>query len=225
VPASKIELGLEFRNQRFRDARAGLSALGRQFTIAFGNLDPIIQRELKDMLDTVARAMAERHNVSWTPGVTLPEGERRGLMARRSGAMLRGIKRSVKVEGKGLDDIRGTISGPAIHEFGGKIRAKRAQYLTIPLKSALDAKGVPIKRRARDWTNTFVQKSKRGNLIIFKKGFGGSLIPLYVLKREVTIPPRLGLGVTLDVAVPPFQDRLFDKLLKKILKDIDGGAL
>jgi len=42
----------------------------------------------------------------------------------------------------------------------------------------------------------FIRKSKKGNLILFGKT-GKSIIPLFVLKRSVTIPARRYLSVTL----------------------------
>ena len=75
-----------------------------------------------------------------------------------------------------------------IHEKGGTIQAKYAEYLTMPLPRALTPAGV-VKKPATDWEDTFVQKSKKGNLIIFQKS-GRNIIPLFVLKRKVKIPKR-----------------------------------
>ena len=77
----------------------------------------------------------------------------------------------------------------AIHQFGGIIRAKRAKYLAIPLSTtpAGVARGGPRTVQGK----TFVQRSKRGNLLIFKANEGGGATPLFVLKKQVTIPKRL----------------------------------
>lgn len=85
-----------------------------------------------------------------------------------------------------------------IHEDGGTITPKRVKYLTIPLAAALTASGAPRKASARDWANTFVGKSKGGALIIFQKVGKKSIIPLYVLKRSVTIPARHYMSETLE---------------------------
>lgn len=87
----------------------------------------------------------------------------------------------------------------AIHQFGGTIEAKRSKYLTIPLKAMKTASGV-VKMtigQAIAARKTFFAKSKAGNLILFEnrpKTDGGKNrrpVPLFVLKKSVTIPKRL----------------------------------
>lgn len=91
------------------------------------------------------------------------------------------------------------------------IRPKTAQYLTIPLDAAKTGVGVG-KGSARygPWGETFVAKSKKGNLIIFgrQKMYGsvkvkgekvkglrilrmGKIVPLFLLKKQVQIPARI----------------------------------
>lgn len=218
---NEFKLGFEFRGRRFKDAQKGLNAFAEELGVAVSTLNPVIQRELKDMLDTVAAAMKARHSTPWTAGRKLPSGKRTGKLARRSGKLLRSIADSVKVTGAG-DEIKGEIGAKgfgATHERGATIRAKKAKFLTIPLPAALDSRGIPKKRRARDWPNTFVIKSKRGNLLIVQRK-GKGLLPLYLLRKSVRIPPRLGLGATLEKAVPIFVDRLFDRLVREVNKKI-----
>lgn len=92
------------------------------------------------------------------------------------------------------------------------IRPKHGQYLAIPLEAAKTAAGVARgSPRYGPWTETFVARSKKGNLIIFGKKLsyqgvkvggvrvkglairrvGQNIIPLFVLKREVTIKARI----------------------------------
>jgi hypothetical protein len=59
--------------------------------------------------------------------------------------------------------------------------------------AALDSKGVPLKANPRMWDSTFVATLKAGNLLIFQRQ-GPNIIPLYVQKASVYIPPRLGLS-------------------------------
>lgn len=76
-------------------------------------------------------------------------------------------------------------------------------WLAIPLPSALDKHGVS-KGGPQDsaiFGNTFIAKSKQGNLIIFGKlkytkgkkagETKGDIVPLFVLKHEVKIPVRI----------------------------------
>jgi hypothetical protein len=211
--------------QRYKSAKKGIDAFARKI----GNIMPAdrlnrtISRELKNYLDTVAFAMRERHSVSWDPFLpTLPSGPSKGRLAHRSGSLVDEIEKSVNVTTSGevvAGEIGGGLSPYAlIHEQGGVVRAKKSKYLTIPTRFALDSQGVPLKRKARDWPNTFIQTSKRGNLIIFQKR-GANIVPLYVLKKSVVIPPRLGLGKTLEVTEGPFIDKLF----KLLLDDINSG--
>jgi len=74
------------------------------------------------------------------------------------------------------------------------IRPKTKQYLTIPLPAAKTAAG-RLRGSARSgvFQDTFIAKSKKGNLIVFGK-FGKSkkakLAPLFVLKKKVVITQR-----------------------------------
>ena len=106
-----------------------------------------------------------------------------------------------------------------VHEYGAVIRAKKAKFLTIPLPAALNSKGIPKKMSAREWDKTFIQTSKAGNLIIFRTQ-GRRIIPLYVLKSEVRIKPRLGMGLTLEKGLPRFVDKSVDAMLQAILEDL-----
>lgn len=116
-----------------------------------------------------------------------------GGLATRTG----GLKRSfqMKLTGRTLKSMRLSVVSDspyaAIHEYGGTIRPKKGRYLTIPLDAAKTAAGV-ARGGARMFDNTFVQKSRAGNLIIFQKK-GDRIIPLFVLKESVRIPKRLGL--------------------------------
>jgi phage gpG-like protein len=74
----------------------------------------------------------------------------------------------------------------AIHHFGGVIRPKKKKFLTIPFPGGPADKPVPL--RAADFEDTFVAKG-----IIFqrkKKGKGVRIIPVFILKKSVTMPAR-----------------------------------
>jgi len=169
---------------------------------------------LRQFLDDVAQAMVERHSNPWPSGTT-PQ-----TLSKRSGKLLQSIVSSVNVRGTTFTTIQGFIGGSHIarvQEFGATITPKRAKFLTVPLPAALNENGTPKKQKARDWKNTFVAKSKAGSLIIFQKR-GASIIPLYVLKTSVTIPPRLGLRQTLEVGIPYFVDRAMDSIVRAAMR-------
>jgi hypothetical protein len=169
-----------------------------------------ISQDLYEMLQLVAKRMAALHSNPWRPG-----GSPRDRLYRRSGGGLRSILETIRVKGRKLDQVQGQIGAAfpmAFHEEGGTIQARKSKYLTIPLPAALDAQGMPLKRRARDWKHTFVARSKRGNLLIFQKMPSGDILPLYVLKTSVRIPKRLGMEKAIDQQLPYFEAKAFDAL-------------
>jgi len=211
--AEEIAFEFEFRNQRYRSAEQGLRAFAASLNKAPERMAPALKRELRTFLDGVSRAMQQRHGNPW-PGGTGPK-----TLSRRSGRALQSIAQSIDVRGSTLADIQGSIGGVGYlrtHEYGATIRAKRAKYLTIPLPPALNPDGTPKKRSARDWHDTFVITSKAGNLLIVQKR-AGRIVPLYVLKKEVTIPARLGMRDTLQAGLPLFVDRAMSRMAREAI--------
>ena len=208
-----MNIEFQFRDKRFTDASAGLKAFNDALKKDWDGSAKVLSRELKTFLDSVAQALASRHSGGW------PGGTGADTLSRRTGALVNSIIASVRVNGETFATIQGSIGSDVpyagIQEFGGTIVPKNATYLTIPLPAALDGSGVPLYAKARDWPNTFVARSKAGNLIIFQKR-GSSIVPLYVLKTSVTIPPRLGMKKTLDAGLPYFVGRAMDALVAGI---------
>lgn len=210
--ADAITLGFEFRNKRFRDAEKGLRVFAAELSKDWDGAAKILSAELKDFLDSVALALAQRHGTPW-PGGTGPKS-----LSKRSGDLVASIEKSVRIKGSTFENLEGYISAAfpgVVHEFGATIKPKKAKMLTVPLPAALDGRGVPLKKSARDWPNTFVARSKAGNLIIFQKR-GTEIVPLYVLKSSVKIPPRLGMRQTLETGIPYFVERAMDRMVKGI---------
>lgn len=65
----------------------------------------------------------------------------------------------------------------AIHHYGGTVRPKGHPYLTLPFPG--------VTGKARDYNNTFFAKG-----VLFQKTGNRMYKPLFLLKREVTIPSR-----------------------------------
>jgi hypothetical protein len=210
--AQTFELGFEFRNKRFRDAEKGLRVFVETLNKDWDGAAKVLGAEMKTFLNSVAQALVQRHSSAW-PGGT---GEK--TLSKRSGDLTASIEKSVKITGTTFGDLEGHISAAfpgIVHEFGATIRPKKGKYLTVPLPAALDSRGVPYRRSARDWDNTFVARSKKGNLIIFQRR-GVQITPLYVLKTSVKIPARLGMGQTLNIGIPYFVERAMDRIVKGI---------
>ena len=129
-------------------------------------------------------ALAGSISSNWTgrPGIATITG-----IAKRSGA------EPIGKPGGRFPVINGVVGSnlayARIHELGGTIRPRRAKYLTIPLPATLTAQSGASRGRARDFRDTFIKRSKAGNLIIFREN-GGSITPLFVLKKSVSIPAR-----------------------------------
>lgn len=81
-----------------------------------------------------------------------------------------------------------------------RIVPTRGQYLTIPLAAAKTPAGV-TRGRARDFPDTFVARSRRGQLFIFQRQ-GTAIVPLFLLVKEVVIPARPALRPTLARFIP-----------------------
>lgn len=217
-----LSLAFEYNNRRFRSAEAGLAALARKYDFDLARADAGLRREMRNFMEAVSTALARRHSTPW-PGGTSQPGAVPGTLSRRSGGLQRRLRTSATVSGSIGSELRGIFRGSeimAVHEFGATIRARHARYLTVPLPAALNPDGTPRRQRARDWDNTFVAKSRAGNLIIFQRRSGEETpTPLYVLKKEVYIPPRLGVRATFDAGIDFFVDNAVKAMRDAIIGD------
>lgn len=108
-----------------------------------------------------------------------------------------------------------------IQETGGVIKPRKAKYLAIPLPAALTAAGV-LKKRPRDYRDTFVRTSKSGNLIIFQKvGARGKITALFVLKKSVTVPASRYMSITAEA----MQDKVIDIMSRSVRRQLEGASL
>lgn len=214
---TEFNVHVELKGQRYDSAAAGLRALSGNLGRNMTGVDNIIKNEMRVFLHSVARDLAHVHGGDWQAG-----SSGGSVLRRRSGRAVRSILNSVDVRGHGIDNIRGSIGGAgylAIHETGGTITAKKAQYLTIPLPAALKSNGTPRRARARDWPNTFILKSKKGNLLIVQKQ-GKSILPLYLLRKSVKIPARLGMRRRLQRDTKRFVDRAMAAAHKRMMQNV-----
>jgi hypothetical protein len=211
----KVEF--DFKGKRWENAAQGLQAFAKDLNSSFDRASEVLSGEVRGYLASVAVAIRKRHSQPW-PGGTTDK-----TLSMRSGALVADIEKSVAVTGDRIGNIEGTIGSTLpyarIQEYGGTIYPKHAKFLAIPLTAALDSRGVPLRQGPRFWQNTFVAKSKAGNLLIFQRR-GKDIIPLYVLKDKVTIPARLGLGATIRSQIPYFQERAMNKMLASIRQSI-----
>lgn len=128
-----------------------------------------------------------------------------GLVGRRTGNLARAVKDQVNVIPNGVVGIvwpdPEMVAYGAIQEEGGTVVPKNGQFLAIPLDAMLTGNGVArgTAGQVRDnpggfgFTGTFVHDG----IVFGKQGNRGSIIPLFALKRSVTIPATHYLSTTL----------------------------
>lgn len=111
-------------------------------------------------------------------------------LKRRTGRLASGITYSkASVSGGSLAvNVMSTEPYARIQDVGGKIKARPGSWLTVPLPAALTPVGV-VKAPARRWPNTFFKRTRSGNVVLFQKSTRGPIIPLFVLKKEITLKP------------------------------------
>ena len=209
-----MSIYVEIDGRSYTDIERGFLDMMARFERGLNESGQAVAQEFQEAMQEVAREMVRRHSRGWNGRLINDRAD----LQRRSGEGLRSLLRSVRVsEGTLVDEVSASISGGALsrHETENVTVARRSRYLTIPLPAALDSRGVELKRRARDWQNTFVRRSRRGNLIIFQRTARGP-VPLYLLKTRTRSQPRLGLGVVVDRSLPWWEQRVADAIANNI---------
>lgn len=204
-------------DRAFNDVDAAFSYFAERARGVIGSgLTTVIRRDMLNTLRRIHADMAETHGKSWNG--RMPTGVNH--LFSRSGDSLNDILRSLKTTGSFKDEVVGElrITGTmVIHEAGGTITRKKAKYMTIPLPAACDKRGLPLKASSRDWDNTFVARSKRGNLLIFQRR-GRAVVPLYLLKTSVYMPARLRTMEHMEGQLPYFEQRMFEAVSNALEK-------
>lgn len=219
-----IELTVTLGRTEYGDVLGAMTSLARDIVNAPNAASKPLHSDMRIALQLVANKMRRIHSSAWNGTVKSSNPN----LQKRSGDGLRSIENSIRVTGNasGIANVIGRISTGkmGVHETGAVIRATKSKYLTIPLPAAMDSRGVSLRRRARDWPNTFVKRSRRGNLIIFQKRGRDTIVPLYLLKPEVTIPPRLKMKeAVINDAMPYYQGQIMDRVEAAILEEFARG--
>lgn len=199
--------------KRFDNIASGMRAVadGIEHGVDTGmaSAPSMLMKELR----ALAQKIKQEHSQAWN-GSVFNSGNR---LQSRTGKGMQSIMDSVRLldggTGGKIVAAQITTGKMGIHETGGTIRASGSGYLTIPLPAAMDGRGVPLRQRARDWDNTFVRRSKKGNLLIFRSLPGANdLTPLYILKREVYIKPRLYMEPKFYTQMGYFDNKLWERI-------------
>lgn len=208
-------LTLQYGSKTFGSVQEGMNQVVADLRKSWDGSVREASVALRAYLTEVAQELANRHSKPW------PGGTSDNSLSSRSGEGVRSILRSVKVRGTTWETLSGEIGGRdylGIHEYGGTMIGKGGKMLTIPLPAALNSKGVapPFARQFRD---TFVGRSKKGNLLIFQRR-GAEIVPLYILVDKVTIRPRLGMRKELEAQIPYFIEQATDRVVNEIMRQI-----
>lgn len=156
-------------------------------------------------------------------------------LKRRTGALARSLRRTPASPEKlvAMSHVGRGAPYAAAHEFGATIRPRRRKFLTVPLSAARMPAGATrqaarLVRGGRGWqtasrvpgaadTGTFIYgKGDRKFIGVERKG--GGVLPLYVLKKSVRIPERLGFRDSWRGRV-----REFDRTASKRLRELMGA--
>lgn len=191
--------------------------LGKNITATVERGVRKMKKPMEQTLNAVFDELKQRHSNRWTPS-GLFGSYLEDRLHRRTGKGLRSIRDSISVKENRKKGVVGSITAGdmSIHESGGVVRPTSGKYLAIPTVYVLTATGRPRVSGPRDWPNTFARKTENGYLFIFQRQRGNVIIPLYLLKRRVRIPARLGLRKAVTKYLGYFRARAFDAMAKEI---------
>jgi len=131
--------------------------------------------------------------------------------------------------GSGADTVAHITAGSStvpyagVQEYGDTIRPKKAKYLRVPLSDILTDRGAvkgeyEIVERASGGYSTAGGNPTwiSGRAIMVMEN--GKPRPIWALMTEAKIPPRLGMGTTIDKRGPWIRDRLLEAVQRAVVK-------
>ncbi len=133
----------------------------------------------------------------------------------RTGALRRSIQKVVT--GNDMNSLQGEIWSDMIYaplqEFGGTVRPKNNKYAHVPGGPYINIPLGPNKTPAGVMRSTatqvfsaggYIAKTQAGSWIVFNR----ANIPMFVLVKQATIPPRLGMLKAQEDVVPQLLEDL-----------------
>tara|TARA_R110002012_G_scaffold54098_1_gene138721 strand:- start:568 stop:1167 length:600 start_codon:yes stop_codon:yes gene_type:complete len=165
-----------------------------------------------------ARAETRAKNKTFPAALNVRSGRLKGSIAGRAKRSSAGVFISLSAGGGGKD-----VKYARIHEQDGvrgterTIKAKKAQYLSIPVHEALRAKSGDARVPGpRDIEGLFFIESKKGNKLLVKST-DGQIEPWFLLRKSVTIKARPFLKPALDHTLKQMEPELASLLGKQEL--------
>ena len=178
--------------------------------------------------DDFAEAMSKRFEGSLTGPWKRQAASNQ--LANRTGNLRRSQRQTVT--GSNLDSLklRATIGNAltapyaAIQEEGGTVRPKKAGgFLTIPMPDNLTPAGRTKVTRPRSDPSIFVLRTNGRAFLVRKSASGEGLEFLFMLKKQVKIPARLGFGETWTS--PKFKENIQRRLQERVDKALRVAGL
>lgn len=209
-----VEVSLKFNAKAFEKAVRAAPKLTR--------------RSLAFRLEQIGDEFERRVDKRFTAKLSGPfqSNHTKGRLANRTGTLRATMAHRVREDGKDLT-LRATIGDAATahyvftQEFGATIKPKRAKALTIPMPDNLTAAGRVRFKSARETEGVFLLKTPKGAFLVRKKASGEGLDFLWVLKKRVTIPARLGFRSTFEAkSMQAFARREIKEGINKVLAKV-----
>lgn len=180
----------------------------------------VLKFELGDGMDRISKGFLKRfrqQQLQGPPGVRGASGH--GLF----GTFKRVFLVSPEIEGMGFEvSTQSKIAG--LHETGGVVRAPGGGKLAVPLSARTEMFTPQGKLRSRykrpgQLKNVEPMRFNGKTFLVKVSSRVQKLLPLYVLKRQVRLKPRLGFYRTWDSLVN-YRIDILNKSIEKALRKI-----
>jgi len=180
----------------------------KKLSFLVGRFPKELAKALRNPMKKAVRWFKKKHQIARLSG-------RPGLN-RRTGDLVRSFVPGVSPPGTGISDLESWLATRSkyaqIHEEGGTVRAAPGKALAIPISTerggeALTSAGVLKGKYAGPLRNVpgieLIKNKRTGTAFLMERRYvtkkvyghyiaaGSGLVPLFVLKKSVYIPPRL----------------------------------
>jgi hypothetical protein len=166
-----------------------------EFGLVTRNIKRLRFKKLRQRVEAATLEMVKHLKISAMRNLTKSKGK--GYKQRKRGTLSQSITpgRVIRRGDSFIGSAHTNKKYAQIQEEGGTIRAKSAQALTIPLPGKLRPKAKTLEASG----DTFIHK----DVIFLKTGkTKEEIIPIYVLRRSVTIPPSRWITKAQKQATP-----------------------
>lgn len=218
-----FKISLMVGSKEFNNIALGMNVISSDIMVYSKRLSHDIARDLSRSLKTYFDRLRVKNSKKWS---SYAQSKLSTSLLSRTGESWVRAEKSIKIE-IGEDNISASfeLDGKiGLHSYAKTLAPKRANYLTIPLDAALTSNGMPLRKRARDWDNTFVRLSQKNNLIIFRRELNGGITPLYLLQKRVKQRDKINIKQDQFLNTPEFKTLLSDvnKTVKSIFREFNG---